>query len=103
MGSPLDWHIDALLRTLQVCETSRKPDECQLYIAQLTKFSREYAELFPSAQATRQVQGAARYYTLIRAQTCDQIRFDKDRAMLNNVYGPAGAAARLIIRRWFSR
>ena len=101
MASPLDYHIDALLRTLQVCETSRKAEECQLYIAQLTKFSREYAELFPSAQATRQVQSAARYYTLIQARTCDQIRFDKDRAMLYNVYGPAGAAAR-IVRRCFS-
>lgn len=101
MSSPLDYHVDALLSTLDACEKSRSDRDCKLYVEQLSRFSHEYGALFPTAESARRVRGAVGYYTKIRARTCAQIRFDDDRAMLKSVYGPVGAAG-LVMRRWLS-
>ena len=63
-----------------------------IYVQQLKRFSNEYSALFPSAVSANTVRAAARYYAKIGARKCDQIHFENDRRMLNDVYGPRGAA-----------
>ena len=99
--SPLDYQIDALLRTLDACERTRRNAHCALYRSQLVAFSNDYAQLFPSADMARALKTRARYYELIDARSCEQIKFDADRDMLNQLYGPVGAARR-VLRRYFS-
>ena len=98
MASPLDYQIDALLRTLHACERTQSDVHCALYISQLARFTASDGRLLPSASAARKLSERSRHYELIGARTCKQIGFERDRALLKQAYGPSGTIRRLLRR-----
>ena len=96
--SPVDYYVDALLRTLDQCEKIKGDKECSLYLAQLSDFCTEYCNVLPPGEPALLLLSNAQYYKMISNRALANLRLASDRNALESMLGPR-AALRHAIRK----